>query len=295
MKKYIFLFALPLVLASCGKSNKEADAYGNFESDEIIISSEVSGKIRAMSIEEGDLLKEGDVIVVIDTVPLVLKLDVLQAQRRAVTSRSGNVSTSADVLTQQKANLQKELDRVDKLLVDGAATQKQKDDIVYQISVIDKQIANVRSQGSPIGAEAGSVDAQIEQILDQIFRSSITSPISATVLTKYMNEGEIAGVGKPLVKIANLKTMYLKAYVSGSQLANVKLNQKVTVRIDDGEKGYREFEGVVTWISQQAEFTPKIIQTKEERVNLVYAIKVKVINDGSIKIGMPGEVLFSSK
>lgn len=295
MKKYIFLLALPIVLASCGKSNEEADAYGNFESDEIIISSEVSGKIQTMPIEEGDLLNEGDVISIIDTVPLVLKLDVLQAQRRAVTSRSGNVSTSADVLTQQKANLQKELERVEKLLNDGAATQKQKDDIVYQISIIDKQIANVRSQGSPIGAEAGSVDAQIEQILDQIQRSTIKSPIAATVLTKYMNEGEVAGAGKPMVKIANLKTMYLKAYVSGSQLANVKLNQKVTVRIDDGENDYREFEGVVTWISQQAEFTPKIIQTKEERVNLVYAIKVKVLNDGSIKIGMPGEVLFNSK
>ncbi|PKP02259.1 MAG: HlyD family secretion protein [Bacteroidetes bacterium HGW-Bacteroidetes-6] len=295
MKKYIFLLSLPLVLLSCGKSNEEADAYGNFESDEIIVSSEVSGKIINMQLEEGDVLNEGDVIAVIDTVPLVLKLDVLMAQRRAVMSRTGNVSTSAEVLIQQKSNLQKELERVDKLLSDGAATQKQKDDIVYQISVIDRQIANVRSQGSPIGAEAGSVDAQIEQIIDQIQRSTITSPISATVLTQYLNEGEIAVAGKPLVKIANLKIMYLKAYVSGSQLSEVKLNQKVTVRIDNGEDGYKEYEGIVTWISQQAEFTPKIIQTKEERVNLVYAIKVKVINDGSVKIGMPGEVLFSSK
>lgn len=245
-----------------------------------------------MNIEEGDLLKPGDIIALIDTVPLVLKLEVLQAQRQAVLSRTGNVSTSAEVLKQQKNNLQKELERVDKLLKDGAATQKQKDDLLYQISVLDRQIENVRSQGSPIGAEAGSVSAQVEQILDQIRRSTISSPLEATVLTKYMNAGEIVAAGKPLVKLANLKNMYLKAYVSGAQLSNVKLNQTVSVRIDDGENGFREFKGVVSWISQQAEFTPKTIQTKEERVNLVYAIKVKVINDGSIKIGMPGEVLF---
>lgn len=293
MKKYLLILTLPLVLFSCKSNDKEADAYGNFESDEIIISSEVSGKIIQFNFEEGDLLKAGDLICLIDTVPLWLKLESLKAQKRAISSRGGNVTTQADVLKQQRANLEKELDRINNLLKDGAATLKQRDDLLYQISVIDKQIENVRSQNSPIGAEAASMDTQMDQILDQIKRSSILCPIDASILTKYVNASEIVTVGKPIVKIANLKVMYLKAYVSGDQLSSIKLGQKVTVRIDNNKNGFDEIPGTITWISQQAEFTPKIIQTKQERVNLVYAIKVQIENNGIVKIGMPGEVVFN--
>jgi HlyD family secretion protein len=222
----------------------------------------------------------------------VLKLESLQAQRLAILSRGGNVFTQSDVLKQQKVNLEKELLRLEALLKDGAATQKQKDELVYQIQIIDKQIENVYSQNSPISAEASAMDAQIEMLIDQIERCIIKSPIDAVVLTKYVNAGEVAGAGKPLVKIANLNKMYLKAYISGSQLSEIKIGQSVKVRIDEGKDNYKTFDGTITWISSQAEFTPKIIQTKEERVNFVYAIKILVPNDGSIKIGMPGEVIF---
>lgn len=292
MKKYYFIVLISALFASCNSSNKEADAYGNFESDEILISAEVSGKIISMDIEEGMALEKGDIIGVIDSVPLVLKLESLQAQRRAILSRGGNVFTQSDVLKQQKVNLEKELVRVEALLKDGAATQKQKDELVYQIQIIDKQIENVYSQNSPISAEASAMDAQIEMLLDQISRCVIKSPIDAVVLTKYVNAGEVAGAGKPLLKIANLNKMYLKAYISGSQLSEIKIGQSVKVRIDEGKDNYKTFDGTITWISSQAEFTPKIIQTKEERVNFVYAIKVLIPNDGSIKIGMPGEVIF---
>ena len=292
MKKYIFPLLIAALFASCSSSEPEADAYGNFESDEILISAEVSGKIITMNVDEGDIISPGDVLAAIDSVPLFLKLETYEAQRSAILSRGGNVYTQSDVLEQQKANLEKELARVEALLKDGAATEKQKDEIVYQIQVLDRQIANVRSQNSPISAEASAVNAQIDILLDQIARCQVKAPIQATVLSRYVNAGEVVGAGKPMFKIANLDNMYLKAYVSGSQLSSIKIGQGVKVRIDDGEDGFKEFEGKITWISSQAEFTPKIIQTKEERVSFVYAIKVLVSNDGSIKIGMPGEVVF---
>ncbi|PLW92086.1 MAG: HlyD family secretion protein [Marinilabiliales bacterium] len=292
MKKYIFLLLIAALLASCSSSEPEADAYGNFESDEILISAEVSGKIIAMNVDEGDPVSPGDVLAAIDSVPLFLKLETYEAQRSAILSRGGNVYTQSDVLEQQKANLEKELARVEALLKDGAATEKQKDEIVYQIQVLDRQIANVRSQNTPISAEASAVNAQIDILLDQIARCQVKAPVQATVLSRFVNAGEVVGAGKPMFKIANLDKMYLKAYVSGSQLSSIQIGQVVKVRIDDSEDGFKVYDGKITWISSQAEFTPKIIQTKEERVNFVYAIKVLVPNDGSIKIGMPGEVVF---
>ncbi len=280
MKKYIFLLLIAALLASCSSSEPEADAYGNFESDEILISAEVSGKIIAMNVDEGDPVSPGDVLAAIDSVPLFLKLETYEAQRSAILSRGGNVYTQSDVLEQQKANLEKELARVEALLKDGAATEKQKDEIVYQIQVLDRQIANVRSQNTPISAEASAVNAQIDILLDQIARCQVKAPVQATVLSRFVNAGEVVGAGKPMFKIANLDKMYLKAYVSGSQLSSIQIGQVVKVRIDDSEDGFKVYDGKITWISSQAEFTPKIIQTKEERVNFVYAIKVLVPTDG---------------
>ena len=292
MKKLFYIGLVALMTISCKNSNKTADAYGNFESEEIIISSEQSGKILIMDHDEGDILKAGEIICQIDTFPLHLKLQTLYAQKNAVLSRGGNVSTQIEVLRQQKSNLTKELARIENLLKDGAATGKQKDDITYQISTLDRQISNAESQNNPIGAEANTFDTQIDQLKDQIKRSTIYSPIDASILGKYTSSGEIATIGKPLVKIANMQTMYLRAYVSGDQLSEIKTGAHVLVRIDAENSTYKELDGEITWISQQAEFTPKVIQTKKERVNLVYAIKIKVKNAGSLKIGMPGEVIF---
>lgn len=292
MKKILLLSMTTLMVLSCKNSNNNADAYGNFESEEIIISAEQAGKILNLNHDEGDLLKAGDLICQIDTVPLHLKLQTLYSQKNTILSRSSNVSSQIDILKQQKTNLSKELLRIENLLKDGAATTKQKDEIIYQMNVLDRQIANVATQGSPIGAEATTIETQIEQMKDQIKRSSVFSPIDATILSKYTASGEIANIGKPLVKIANMNTMYFRAYVSEDQLSSIKTGLKAVVRIDTEAGNYKEMQGEITWISQQAEFTPKVIQTKKERVNLVYAIKIKVKNDGSLKIGMPGEVIF---
>lgn len=292
MKKLFYIGLVALMTISCKNGNKTADAYGNFESEEIIISSEQSGKILSMDHDEGDILKAGEIICQIDTFPLHLKLQTLYAQKNAVLSRGGNVSTQIEVLRQQKSNLTKELSRIENLLKDGAATSKQKDDITYQINILDRQISNAAAQNNPIGAEANTFDTQIDQLKDQIKRSTIYSPIDASILGKYTSSGEIATIGKPLIKIADMQTMYLRAYVSGDQLSEIKTGTHVLVRIDAENSTYKELDGEITWISQQAEFTPKVIQTKKERVNLVYAIKIKVKNDGSLKIGMPGEVIF---
>lgn len=292
MRTILFFPLCLLMISSCNKNNDNADAYGNFEAEEILISTEQTGKIIFFEKEEGDSLNSGEVICQIDTIPLQLKMDILQAQKQAILSRGGNISTQVDVLQQQKNNYQNELKRIDNLLKDGAATAKQRDEMEYQIKVVERQIVNIKTQNSPIQSEAQTIERQILQTQDMINRCKILCPINATIIGKYSHIDEIATPAKPLVKIANLRNMYLRAYVSGQQLSSIKIGQKVKVRIDNSKNDTDELEGTVTWISQQAEFTPKAIQTKEERVNLVYAIKVLVINDGRLKIGMPGEVDF---
>jgi HlyD family secretion protein len=284
---------LTVLIYSCGEEEKKSDAFGNFEAIEVIVSSETNGKLQQLNVEEGMTLEEGEIIGYVDTAQLYLKKLQLNSQKKVIGSRFNISSSQADVYRQQMRVYLIEKNRIENLLRENAASQKQLDDITGMMDVLEKQVNSALSQNSVTKQELGNVDVQIKQIDDQIEKCIIKNPVKGTVIMKLAEPSEIVSFGKPLYKIANLDEMELRVYVSGAQLPGIKIDRKVKVLIDDGAEGYREMEGTVSWISPKAEFTPKIIQTKEERVNLVYAVKVKVKNDGSIKIGMPGEVVFN--
>jgi HlyD family secretion protein len=289
--QYLFIIAIAM-LSACSGSKDKSDAYGTFESTEITISSESAGKLIFFNIEEGQELKLGDTVALIDTVQLALKRDALIAQKKAASNKSDYVSAQINVIEEQVKTSQVEKVRLEKLFKDGAATQQQLDNINGVIAVYEKQISSIETQNAPVLNEVDAYIKQIAQLTDQIKRSYIINPENGTVLTKYSEANEVVTTGKALYKLADLSNIYLRVYVSGSQLSQIKLGQKVKVLVDKDETENKEFEGLITWISSSAEFTPKIIQTKEERVNLVYAVKVKIKNDGTLKIGMPGEVRF---
>lgn len=290
--KLLYLIAICFILASCSTTSEKSDAYGNFESNETIVSAQAQGELLYLSLEEGSTLNEGDLLGIVDTTSLHLKKEQLISNKAAILSRLNGTNAQIAVQEQQKENILIDKVRVENLLKDGAATQKQLDDINASLRMIEKQIESLKVQKEVIIKEAGTIDTQVKQVEESISKCYIVNPVKGTVLTKYIEEKELVVPGKPLYKIANLDKLLLKAYISGSQLPHVKLGQNVEVLIDNTRKTNTKLEGSVTWISDQAEFTPKIIQTKEERVNLVYAIKVEVVNDGSLKIGMPGEINF---
>lgn len=297
MKTTAFIgIAAALLLASCKNTKNEFDASGAFETEETIISAEASGTMKQFDIAEGQQLKAGQAIGYIDTVQLYLKKKQLEAQIGATLSRKPNIPAQLASLQEQLKAAQKEQQRITSLLKADAATPKQLDDINAQIDVIRKQIDAQQSalgiSSQSITEETLPVQVQIEQLDDQLAKSHIINPLNGTVLAKYAEANEVAAIGKPLYKIADLSTLTLRAYISGDQLPQVKLNQKVKVLTDDGKGGYRENEGTISWISDKAEFTPKTIQTKDERADMVYAIKVLVKNDGSLKIGMYAEIKF---
>lgn len=295
-KAAIYLISIAgLIHHSCDTRNDIADAYGNFEVQEILVSAEANGRITDFVLEEGQLLDEGSYIGCIDTIRLSLQRDVILAQSRAVLSRSGNVKAELQVLEAQMKALNTEKSRIEKLLVDGAATTKQMDDLLNNIEILEKRILATKTQLGNINAEMEVFNKQLDQLDDQIGRARITTPIRGTVLEKYIEKSEMASVGIPLFKIADLEKMILRAYITGSQLTSIQVGQKVFVYIDQQQDEMLEMEGTVSWISSQAEFTPKIIQTREERINLVYAVKIIVENDGRLKVGMPGEVRFKSE
>ncbi|HEY9222188.1 MAG TPA: HlyD family efflux transporter periplasmic adaptor subunit [Lutibacter sp.] len=271
------------------KNNEKADGYGNFEATEITVSAENSGKLMQFTVEEGQMLKKGDYVGFIDTIPLSLKRDQLLASKSIVYSKSGSVLSQKNVLNAQLKTATISKNRIENLIRENAGTQKQLDDINGEINVIQKQIKSVESQNSPVINELESLDVQLKQVEDLLLKSKVVNPVNGTVLTKYAEVNELVSFGKPLYKIADLSTMELRVYVSETQLSNIKIGQEVTVKIDAGD-AMKNFKGIVTWVSSEAEFTPKIIQTKEERVNLVYAVKIDVKNDGSLKIGMPAEM-----
>lgn len=271
------------------KNNEKADGYGNFEATEITISAENSGKLIQFNVEEGQVLKKGDFVGFIDTIPLSLKRDQLLASKAIVYSKSGSVLSQKNVLNAQLKSAIVNKNRIENLIRENAGTQKQLDDINGEINVIQKQIKSVESQNSPVLDELESIDVQLKQVEDLLQKSKIINPVNGTVLTKYAEVNELTSFGRPLYKIADLSTMELRVYVSETQLSNIKIGQEVTVKIDASD-AMKNFKGSITWVSSEAEFTPKIIQTKEERVNLVYAVKIDVKNDGSLKIGMPAEM-----
>ena len=288
MKKTAILLTA-IILISCNKNSEKADAYGNFEATEITVSSESNGKIEFLNVEEGEQLKKGSLVGLIDTLQLHYNREQLKASIETVQSKSASVLSQINVLNEQLKTAKIEQTRIQNMYAENAATKRQIDEIDGKVKVIEKQISSVQTQNAPILNEIKSIKVQIEKLDDQIKKSKISNPVDGTVLTKYAEPSEITAFGKPLYKIANLNEMELRVYVTETQLAHIKIGQKVTVAID-ADNDTKKYEGNITWISAQAEFTPKVIQTKEERANLVYAVKVAVKNDGSLKIGMPAEV-----
>ncbi|MBK6929733.1 MAG: efflux RND transporter periplasmic adaptor subunit [Saprospirales bacterium] len=309
--KYLFFLSAILPLSACSSGGPAADAYGNFEADERIISAEANGQILVFTAEEGQTLAAGQVVGRIDSTQLVLKKDQLQAAIRAIAAKSPAISAQLAVFEKQARNnrlqfdaLQREKKRVEALLKSDAATPKQLDDLNDQIDLAEGQLrlileqrdaasATLSTQKGGLLAEILPLQKQIAQVDDQIARCRLVSPVAGTVLTRYAEAGEVATYGKPLYKIADLRRMVLRAYVAGDQLGSIRLGQEVKVAIDAPADSLRELKGKIAWISPKAEFTPKVIQTRDERVNLVYAVKVEVQNDGSLKIGMPGELHFA--
>jgi len=293
MKNYIIPVALLMLLQGCGRGESDADAWGTFEADDIIISAETSGRIVAMDVDEGMDVSGGAVIAVTDTTMLVLQLAELDAVTAAAQARLAGIAAQDAVIRQQMDNLNINIGRTRRMLADGAATQKQLDDLTGQLEVLKKQSDTNTTQRRSVAAEIQGVEAKRAVVNEQIARSTVIAPFDATVIETYASAHELTAAGKPLVKLADLKTMRLKVWVSGAQLHAVNIGDSCTARIDDGEKGFRTFTGTITRVADKAEFTPKIIQTKEERVTLVYAVTIEVANDGSIKAGMPGEAIFN--
>ncbi len=331
MKKNIFdskiLRGCLLILSvtACKDKTKKFDASGTFEATEIIVSAESTGKILTLDIKEGDNVSKGKIIGTIDPLSIELQKEQVEATMTALTKKSNDAAPQNSVFKeqidvqrnqvavqkQQLAVLQKEQKRVENLVKVDAATPKQLDDINGQIQILNKQIDAAESAikviERQISAQSAAVDIQnrgilseklplekrMKQLDEQLNRSKITNPIEGTILSKYAESGEITAAGKALYKVADMSEMTLRAYITGDQLGQIKLNQKVKVMIDEGKDKYRELPGTLFWVSDKAEFTPKTVQTKDERANLVYAIKIKVKNDGTLKIGMYGEVLFN--
>ena len=289
MKKVSLLILVTLGIISCNTSNEKADGYGNFEATEITVSAEATGKIEFLQVQEGTILEAQTQVGLIDTLQLYLTKQQLIASKSTVSSKSANVLSQKSVLAEQLKTVQIEKNRIRDMYAENAATKRQVDEIDGKVKVIEAQIQGIGTQNAPIINDLKSIDVQIQKINDQIQKSKITNPIKGTVLTKYAEPGEITAFGKPLYKIADLSEMSLRVFVSGTQLTQLKIGQEVSVKID-GAAEMNSYKGTISWIASQAEFTPKIIQTKEERVNLVYAVKVKVKNDGSLKIGMPAEI-----
>ena len=311
MKKALILTII-LFITACNTTDKDFDAAGYFEADETIVSAEQVGTILEMNIQEGQQIAQGAIVAQINVEAQELQKEQILAKQSAleqktVTSNS-QVSVAKSQLAAQQAQLNhllQEKNRTQNLVKADAAPRKQLDDINAQITQMYKQMqvtreqiqlyeSNTNDQNKSILSEKEPLQKSAAQVQYQIDQGKVVNPITGTVLTKYAEKGEMAVMGKPLYKISNLDEVYLKAYVSGEQLPQVKLNQQITVRVDNGE-GYKNYTGNITWISSEAEFTPKTIQTKKERANLVYAIKIKVKNDGYLKLGMYGEVIFKNR
>ena len=311
IRNLLYAGLITTALAGCNSKNTVSDASGSFEIDEVVVSAEVPGKILSLNLEEGSLLSKDSLVGEIDSLPLELQKAQVQATIAALQQKTLDVKPQVQLLLDQikvqKAQLDNaihEKTRTERLIKADAATTKQLDDLNNQIDVLQKQIAvneqQIKVQETATGTQNNSVLSEsrplhksVAIIDDQLKRTNIKNPITGTVLTKYAMAGEITAPGKALYKIGDLSVITLRAYITGTQLAQVKLNQHVTVLVDSTSSSYKKYDGVITWISDKAEFTPKTIQTKDERANLVYAIKIHVKNDGNLKIGMYGEVKFN--
>lgn len=296
-KSILFSAIATSLFSACGNGEGEYDATGTFEATEVIVSSEASGKLMEFNVTEGQLLEPGVEVGYVDTVQLYLRKLQLQANTTAVKSRRQDVNKQIAAIKQQIATQQREKERFENLVKNNAANQKQVDDINAQIAFLQKQLAaqtsTLENSNASVTGESSALEIQIAQLKDQLQKCHISSPIQGTVLSKYAEQGELAVPGKALFKVADIGNLFLRAYITSDQLSKIKIGQKVKVFADFGNKNVKEYPGTVSWISNKSEFTPKSIQTKDERANLVYAVKIAVKNNGDIKIGMYGEVSFT--
>lgn len=297
MKAHLILgIGLSLALAACGDKEVEYDASGIFETTEIIVSAQTAGELTALTAEEGRTVEAGEKLGCVDTVQLALKKRQLSASLTATDSKRLDRKRQVAALRQQIDNLQREKARFSELLKADAATEKQVDELDYQIAILQRQLEateeQINSSNSSLDGQSSGIEAQLAQVEDQIRKSVAASPIKGTILAKYAEPGEYVVPGKPLFKVADISRMKLRAYLTADQLTTLKIGQKVTVYADQGKTDRKAYEGTVVWIADEAEFTPKTIQTREERANLVYTVKIAVSNDGLIKRGMYGDVKF---
>ena len=301
MKNTNIIYSLLLLLSivSCKERTNNYDASGSFEAKETIIAAEATGKILQLNIEEGQPLDSGQLIGFIDSTQLQLTRLQLVQSKKAILSGRPEANAQVEALRTELSNAIRDHDRTERLVKGGVASQKQLDDENAKIATLQAKInaqeSSLRTTTSSLNEQGSTIDAQMKEINDQLKKCVIINPVKGTVLTKYVEQYEMAVLGRPLYKIADISTIILRAYITGDQLQQVKIGQKVKVFTDDGKGGYRETEGLITWVNDKSEFTPKTIQTKNERANLVYAIKVKVKNDGYLKIGMYGEVIWNKQ
>ena len=292
MKKIIYSIAALTLCCGCAEESGY-DACGTFEATEILVASQGTGQILSFDVSEGDIVEAGTAIGTVDTVQLHLQKKQLEAQVNSVLSSRPDIESQVSAIRSQIANLKSEKTRTEKLISKSAAPAKQLDDINAQLEVLEDQLESqltaLGKSSSSIGFNAAALQAQIEQIEDRIEKCRIVSPAKGTVIAKYANEGELVNVGTPLMKVANLDEVYLRAYFTSDQLADIKVGDEVDVTADFGGDQQYPYEGKITWISSESEFTPKAIQTRNTRANLVYAVKIAVPNDGRIKLGMYGE------
>ena len=296
MKKFIAMASAALMLAACGKSEKEYDATGTFEATETTISAEQNGTLLTFVLNEGDEIEAGSEVGLIDTTQTWLKLQQAQATQAVYQSQKPDIEKQTSATRQQLAKAQAEQQRYKELVADGAAPSKMLDDVTNQVQVLQRQLAaqlsSLSTNTNALSKQMAATEVQIDQLRDQLRKCHITAPLKGVVLEKYAERGEFVAVGKPLYKMADMEEVYIRAYVTSAQLQDIRTGQQVKVFADYGNGQKKEYDGVVSWISSRSEFTPKTILTDDERADLVYALKVRVKNDGYIKIGMYGEVKF---
>jgi HlyD family secretion protein len=296
MKSAPFYTLIVLVISSCTGNNGKFDATGTFEATEVIVSSEASGRLLEFNLEEGQVMKSGQKIGAIDSTQLYLTKLQLRENQKAVLAGRPNSQTQMEATRKEIANAQVEKKRIENLVKGEVANQKQLDDINTKLAVLEARLAaqqnSLTTTTSTLTEQSNAINVQMSMVQDQLKKCSIINHVEGTVLTKYAMQNEMTLPGKALYKIADLSTLILRAYVSGDQLPLFKLGQQVQVLVDAPDDGYKTYAGAITWVSDKAEFTPKTIQTKDERANLVYAIKISVKNDGYLKLGMYGEVKF---
>jgi HlyD family secretion protein len=281
-----------LIAVSCQRSEHKADAFGNFEADEVIVSAQSQGNLIRLEVTEGVILEKGQVVGKIDSAVPAFKVSQLKAQQLVHQSKLQNMDAQLNVQQEQRINMDREVKRIENLMESAAATRQQYDDLSGKLKVLDLQTEIIKGQKNTILAERSVLNAQLSEAENLLQKCTIINPLNGVVLEKYAEAGELVTPGKALYKIANISELELKVFVDGSQLSAIEIGDSANVFIDSRDNTMQSMPGIINWVSPQAEFTPKIIQTREERINMVYAVKVRVKNDGRLKIGMPGEVIF---